>query len=95
MTIAKVLRDFGFARVVVHAMDSRTKPSTNPGWKVTALDEGPYPNDPAGHRTIVAVGRLAARFVKRHGGRPNGQSLCTPSYFLQEAIGASHVFTAE
>jgi len=72
-TLAQALATYGFA--LVTAGPTRRAD----GWTVTAFDEGPYPTDVAGHRTIDAVGRQAAVIARQHGGYPEGGSRCDPT----------------
>ncbi|GIF71552.1 hypothetical protein [Asanoa siamensis] len=67
-SLAEALAAYGFPLVTA-------RPARRAGeWIVTALDEGPYPADLAGHRTIDAVGRRAALVARRHAGCPSGGS---------------------
>ncbi|MFC4855996.1 hypothetical protein [Actinophytocola glycyrrhizae] len=69
---AEGLAAFGFARVLARPRQPAT-------WVVIAVDEGPYPADTVGYRTIDAVGRQAAILARRYGGYPDGGSRCEPS----------------
>ncbi|MFG1994460.1 hypothetical protein ACGFJ7_31260 [Actinoplanes sp. NPDC048988] len=69
--LAQALSLHGFAYVAA-------RPSTG-GWRVSAVDEGPYPVDVTGHRMIDAVGRAAADIARRYGGYPEGGSRCDVS----------------
>ncbi|MEG3636724.1 hypothetical protein [Micromonospora palythoicola] len=71
--LAEDLAAYGFALVTARPARHAA------GWAVTAFDEGPYPPDAAGHRTIDAVGRQAAAVARRHDGYPDGGSRCDPS----------------
>ncbi|MFI5562639.1 hypothetical protein ACIA2T_25455 [Amycolatopsis japonica] len=70
--LAEALAEYGFAMVVA-------RPAQAEGWIVCALDEGPYPVDVQGHRTIDAVGKAAARLARGFGGYRQGGSRCDPS----------------
>ncbi|MET8832664.1 hypothetical protein ABZV78_01920 [Micromonospora sp. NPDC004540] len=65
--LAEALSTHGFAYVTA-------RPSPRGGWLVTVLDEGPYPVDTVGHRTIEAVARAAGAIAREHGGYANGGS---------------------
>lgn len=95
VAVAKALTRLGFARVAVHAPDEGRTTVSRPPWKVAALDEGPYPDDPVGRHTLAVVARIAGAYAQKQGGRPSGGSLCTPEGFSNEETGARHVFTAE
>ena len=69
--LAEALAHHGFAVVVA-------RPRGQHGWVVSALDEGPYPVDALGHRTIDEVGRAAAVLARGHGGHLSGGSRCDP-----------------
>lgn len=69
--LAEALADYGFPLV-------NGQPESGDSWLVTALDEGPYPADIAGHRGIDAVGRQAALLARQHGGYLRGGSRCDP-----------------
>ncbi|WBB48476.1 hypothetical protein O3597_25900 [Verrucosispora sp. WMMA2044] len=71
--LAEDLAAYGFALVTARPARQAA------GWAVMAFDEGPYPPDAAGHRSIDAVGRQAAAVARRHGGYPDGGSRCDPS----------------
>ncbi|GAA1264128.1 hypothetical protein Psi02_76320 [Planotetraspora silvatica] len=70
--LAQALAAHGFARVTAW-------PSPQGVWRVTALDEGPYPVDATGHRMIDAVARAAAAVARKHSGYPQGGSRCDVS----------------
>lgn len=71
--LAEALAAYGFALVTA-------KPARQAdGWTVTAFDEGPYPTNVVGHRTINALGRQAAVVARHHGGYPSGGSRCDPN----------------
>lgn len=71
--LARALAAYGFP--LVSARPARQAE----GWTVTAFDEGPYPPDVVGHRTIDAVGRQAAVVARQHSGYRNGGSRCDPT----------------
>ncbi|WP_326836438.1 hypothetical protein VSH64_16250 [Amycolatopsis rhabdoformis] len=74
--LAEALAAYGFARVVA-------RPGPPEGWLVSALDEGPYPADDEGHRTIDAVGKAATVMARAHGGYPYGGGRGEPGMFTQ------------
>jgi hypothetical protein len=63
--LAEALSWHGFAMVT-------GEPRGSGSWQVTAFDEGPYPQDVVGHRTIDTVGRRAAALARDHGGYYTG-----------------------
>jgi hypothetical protein len=67
--LAEGLAAYGFALVTA-------RPRRTAEWVVDAYDEGPYPADTVGHRTIDAVGRQAAAVAHRYGGYLEGGSRC-------------------
>jgi hypothetical protein len=71
-TLAEALSRYGFALVTA-------RPGGSGRWQVTAYDEGPYPPDGVGQRTIDAVGRQAAQLAREHGGYPAGGVRRTPN----------------
>lgn len=77
--LVEKLATFGFARVVAWPRQLAT-------WMVSAVDDGPYSNDTAGHRAIDAVGRQAAVLARQCDGYPEGGSRCDPS-MLQHLVG--------
>ncbi|MEV4753875.1 hypothetical protein AB0J86_01980 [Micromonospora sp. NPDC049559] len=70
--LARALAGYGFALVTAW-------PSDGDGWRVTALDEGPYPVDAVGHRQIEAVARAAAAIARQHDGYGGGGTRCDVS----------------
>ncbi|MET8906659.1 hypothetical protein [Micromonospora sp. NPDC004551] len=65
--LVEALSTHGFAYVTA-------RPSPRGGWLVTVLDEGPYPVDTVGHRTIEAVASAAGLIAREHGGYAAGGS---------------------
>lgn len=70
--LAKALAAYGFPEV-------KARPSDGDDWRVTALDEGPYPVDALGHRQIEAVARAAAAIARQHSGYARGGTRCDVS----------------
>lgn len=67
--LAGALASHGFAYVTA-------RPSPGGGWRVCAVDDGPYPADTTGHRMFDAVGRAAAVIARQYVGYSEGGSRC-------------------
>lgn len=67
--LAEALEAFGFPQVGAWPLSSRrVRPIAGMSWEIGFVDEGPYPDGPAGYRQEAAVKRQARALARAHGG---------------------------